>query len=77
MNENVEQNIQEPLIYEISDEMLEIAAHTDDGNLGKFTQWLCTAVYFCPGGKADVRAASVCLACLAGAESGSTSHNPI
>jgi hypothetical protein len=50
MNElDVEQNKQEPLIYEISDEMLEIAACTDDGTLGNFTQWLCTAVYFCPG----------------------------
>jgi hypothetical protein len=50
MNEmDVEQNKQEPLIYEISDEMLETAACTDDGTLGNFTQWLCTAVYFCPG----------------------------
>ena len=50
MNEmTIEQNKEEPLIQEISDAMLEIAAATDDGRLGNFTQWACTAVYFCPG----------------------------
>lgn len=50
MNEmTVGQNKEEPLIHEISDEMLEIAAGADDGRLSNFTQWVCTAVYFCPG----------------------------
>lgn len=50
MNENVEQNIQEALIYEISDEVLEITAHTD----GCAPQCI-----FARGGKADMLAASV------------------
>jgi hypothetical protein len=50
MNEmTIEQNKEEPLIQEISDAMLEIAAATDDGRLSNFTQWVCTALYFCPG----------------------------
>ena len=50
MNEiTIEQNKEEPLIQEISDAMLEIAAGTDDERLNTFTQWVCTAVYFCPG----------------------------
>jgi len=50
MNEiAIEQIKGEPLIQEISDAMLEIAAGTDDERLNTFTQWVCTAVYFCPG----------------------------
>ena len=52
MNEmTVEQNKNKeaPLICEISDEMLEIAACTSGEKVSNFTQWVCTAVYFCPG----------------------------
>jgi hypothetical protein len=50
MNEmTIEQNNEEPLIQEISDAMLEITAGTDDVRLSNLTQWICTAVYFCPG----------------------------
>jgi hypothetical protein len=39
-----DQNEEDLLIYEISDEVLE-----NTGNeKANFTQWLCTAVYFCP-----------------------------
>jgi hypothetical protein len=50
MNEMIyDQNKEEPLTYEIPDEVLEIAACTNCETLGNFTQWICTAVYFCPG----------------------------
>jgi hypothetical protein len=50
MNEmTVEQSNEAPLIYEISDEMLEIAACTNGEKVGNFTQWMCTALYYCPG----------------------------
>ena len=37
------------LACEIADEALESAANTDDRTAGNFTQWICTAIYFCPG----------------------------
>ena len=50
MNEmTVEQNKEEPLIDEISDEILETAACTNGEKVSNFTLWLCTALYFCPG----------------------------
>jgi hypothetical protein len=48
MNEiTLDQNDEELLTYEVSDEVLEVAAGTEKANT--FTQWVCTAVYFCPG----------------------------
>ena len=46
MNEN---NMDELLLFQVSDEMLEAAASTENDKLNNFTQWVCTAVYFCPG----------------------------
>ena len=38
------------LTYEVSDEALEAAASClERGKANTFTQWLCTAVFFCPG----------------------------
>ena len=48
MNEmTLDQNEEELLNYEVSDEVLEVAACTEKANT--FTQWVCTSVYFCPG----------------------------
>jgi hypothetical protein len=44
----LDQNEEDLLIYEISDEALETAAYAGNEKAGIFTQWLCTAVYFCP-----------------------------
>jgi hypothetical protein len=44
-----DQNKEEPLTYEIPDEVLETAACSNLQTVGNFTQWICTAVYFCPG----------------------------
>ena len=44
----LDQNEEDLLIYEISDEVLE-TAYAGNEKPGIFTQWLCTAVYFCPG----------------------------
>jgi hypothetical protein len=51
MNEmNPDQNNEEHLTYEISYEALEVAAACLDGQKANtFTQWICTAMYFCPG----------------------------
>jgi hypothetical protein len=48
MNEiTLDQNDEELLTGEVSDEVLEVAACKERANT--FTQWFCTAVYFCPG----------------------------
>jgi len=48
MNEmTLDQNDQEFFTYEVSDEALEVAASS--GKANTFTQWMCTAVFFCPG----------------------------
>jgi hypothetical protein len=48
MNEiTLDQNDEQLLTYEVSDEALEVAACKERANT--FTQWFCTAVYFCPG----------------------------
>ena len=48
MNEmTLDQNEEELFTYEVSDEVLEVAACTEKANT--FTQWVCTSVYFCPG----------------------------
>jgi hypothetical protein len=50
MNEaRLDQNREELLTYEISDEMLELAGGAEMQNANTFTQWICTAMYFCPG----------------------------
>jgi hypothetical protein len=41
-----DQNEEDLLVYEISDEMLE---NTGSEKAGICTQWVCTAVYYCPG----------------------------
>jgi hypothetical protein len=35
--------------FEVSDVFLESSAADGRDNTNAFTQWLCTAVYFCPG----------------------------
>lgn len=38
-----------PLLYEIPDHVVEAAAYTGNEKTNTFTQWACTALYFCPG----------------------------
>jgi hypothetical protein len=45
----LDQNDEEPLTYEVSDEALELATCTEREKANTFTQWICTAIYFCPG----------------------------
>jgi hypothetical protein len=35
--------------YEVPDEILETAALSGKGRVNNFTQWMCTALFFCPG----------------------------
>jgi len=50
MNEAIhEENEQDMLIFEITDDALESAAYRHDEKANTFTQWVCTALYFCPG----------------------------
>ena len=51
MNEmTANQDNEEIFTYEVSDEALEVAAACLDGQKANtFTQWVCTAVYLCPG----------------------------
>jgi hypothetical protein len=50
MNEmTLDQNEEEPLTYEVSDEVLEVAGCAETAKANTFTQWICTALYFCPG----------------------------
>jgi hypothetical protein len=49
MNKMTDQNEEEPLTYEVSDEALEVATCTGKEKANTFTQWICTAIYFCPG----------------------------
>jgi hypothetical protein len=37
------------LQFEVSDVFLESLAGEGHDNTNAFTQWVCTAVYFCPG----------------------------
>ena len=36
-------------MHEIPDDVLESAAFTAKERTNNFTQWVCTALYFCPG----------------------------
>jgi hypothetical protein len=45
-DQNEEENF---LMYEIPDDVLEAAACTGNEKANNFTQWVCTALYFCPG----------------------------
>jgi hypothetical protein len=50
MNEmTFDQNNEGLVAYEVSDEALEAAASTEREKANTFTQWICTALYFCPG----------------------------
>jgi hypothetical protein len=51
MNEmTVDQSDTEFFTYEVSDEALETAgACLERQKANTFTQWMCTAVFFCPG----------------------------
>jgi hypothetical protein len=51
MNEmTLDQSDAEFFTYEVSDEALEAAAgYLERGKANTFTQWMCTAVFFCPG----------------------------
>ena len=40
---------EENVLDEIPDDVLETAAGTGNESAINFTQWICTAVYFCPG----------------------------
>jgi hypothetical protein len=44
-----DQNEENFLMYEIPDDVLEAAACTGNEKANNFTQWVCTALYFCPG----------------------------
>jgi hypothetical protein len=44
-----DQNEENFPIYEIPDDVLETAACTGNQKANIFTQWMCTALYFCPG----------------------------
>ena len=35
--------------FQIPDDVLEAAACTGNEKANNFTQWVCTALYFCPG----------------------------
>lgn len=43
------QNDDDALQFEISDVFLEASAGDGSDDTKAFTQWVCTAVYFCPG----------------------------
>jgi hypothetical protein len=46
----LDQNEQEFFSDYVSDEALEVAAAClERGKANTFTQWMCTAVFFCPG----------------------------
>lgn len=45
VNDKNEENV----LDEIPDDVLEAAACTGNEKAINFTQWICTAVYFCPG----------------------------
>jgi hypothetical protein len=51
MNELIVDQDQECILtYTIPDEVLEVAACSAGNNRSNiFTQWVCTALYFCPG----------------------------
>ena len=50
MNEmTLDQNEEELFTYEVSDEVLEVAGRAEREKANTFTQWICTALYFCPG----------------------------
>jgi hypothetical protein len=50
MNEmTLDQNEEELFTYEVSDEVLEVAGCAETAKANTFTQWICTALYFCPG----------------------------
>ena len=44
-----DQNEENFFMYEIPDDVLEAAAYTGNEKANNFTQWVCTALYFCPG----------------------------
>jgi hypothetical protein len=44
-----DQNEQSFRTDEIPDDVLEAAACTGHERANTFTQWICTALYFCPG----------------------------
>jgi hypothetical protein len=45
----LDQNEEELFTYEVSDEVLEVAGRAEREKANTFTQWICTALYFCPG----------------------------
>jgi len=44
--EQTEDNI---FAFEIPDDIVETAALSKNGQVNNFTQWMCTALFFCPG----------------------------
>jgi hypothetical protein len=44
----LDQHEEDFLLYEIRDDALEAAACLGNEKAKIFTQWMCTAVYFCP-----------------------------
>jgi len=44
-----DENEENFLVYEIPDRVLESAACAGNEKANTFTQWVCTALYFCPG----------------------------
>jgi hypothetical protein len=46
---SLDQNEEELFTYEVSDEVLEVAGCAETAKANTLTQWICTALYFCPG----------------------------
>jgi hypothetical protein len=50
MNEiTLDQNEEDLLDHDVSDEVLEVAGRVETAKANTFTQWICTALHFCPG----------------------------
>jgi hypothetical protein len=45
----LDQNEEELFTYDVSDEVLELAGCAETAKTNTLTQWICTALYFCPG----------------------------
>ena len=49
VDDMTDENEENFLVYDISDEVLEAATCIGNKKENNFTQWVCTAMYFCPG----------------------------
>jgi hypothetical protein len=49
MDDMTDENEENFFVYDISDDALETATSTGNKNANNFTQWVCTALFFCSG----------------------------